>query len=174
MSNQEGLRGRLKINGKNEASNIFSGTQDNSISVRYGGKSLTLYTFNTHVVTKVSCSATHNSVEFEIKGSIIGVFEDGPLGNYYDQEYEDRTITQVNLKIDYYNDALVFRLNGLAKGYGAISRYTNKRIEDWNFETWFKIPKGDLKEFLKLQDGVFLEFEKKLLKLNPFNIEDYL
>lgn len=151
--------GLIMINGKVEAETVSVFLNGNSLSVRRGGdsrvsrKELTVSPFNQYMLFTQDPKKMSGGFFYEISGTRVGGYSEGPLGHPGDGEFDYRPLRSFRLDVKYHASGITTALSG--KTDEGTSPYNDKLVlEPWEFVIRFDIPKTNMQEFFQFGDSV--------------------
>lgn len=151
--------GLIMINGKVEAETVSVFLTEETFVARKGGdslfsrKELAVSPFNRYMLFTQDPSKISSGFFYEISGTKVGGYSEGPLGHPGDGEFDYRLLRSFRLEVKYSAVGITAALSG--KTEVGTSPFNNKlALDPWEFVVEFDIPKTSMQKFFQFSDSV--------------------
>jgi hypothetical protein len=127
---------------------------------------LMLHPFDVQMFSRESnVAAMESGFFYSIRGTKVGAYVYGPLGNPADGENEYRPITEFTVRARFTRTDLTIEIDGKTEqGYGGSANSTGRQapLHPWRFQVSFAVPREQMMSFLKIPQSTFKYFEARL------------
>ncbi|PKM45689.1 MAG: hypothetical protein CVV05_05355 [Gammaproteobacteria bacterium HGW-Gammaproteobacteria-1] len=120
-------------------------------SQSFSRKTLTISPFTKYMIFTQDPKRMTEGFYYEISGTEVGAYSEGPLGHPGDGEFAVRPLRSVRITVEYWSETIVTTITG--KTDEGSSPFASG-ILPWEFVIQFEIKKTEIQEFFKLSDFV--------------------